>query len=66
MSPLARLAGANNEGADQTAPMRGCYASLFFASNNIGFLSHVQANFSLHATQDPELQCLLKVKQDLS
>ena len=52
MPRLARLAGANNEGPDQTAPMRGCYAPLFFfASNNIVFFSHVQANFYLHATQ---------------
>ena len=32
ISRLARLARANNEGADQTAPMRGC-----FALNNIAF-----------------------------
>ena len=36
MPRLPRLAGANNEGPDQTAmrgcyaPMRGCYAPLFF------------------------------------
>ena len=31
ISRLARLAGANNEGADKTIRMRGCYAPLFFA-----------------------------------
>ena len=52
MPRLARLAGANNEGPDQTAPMRGCYAPLFFCiQQHRFFLSHVQANFYLHATQ---------------
>ena len=31
ISRLASLAWANNEGADKTIPMRGCYAPLFFA-----------------------------------
>ena len=31
ISRLARLARANNEGADKTIRMRGCYAPLFFA-----------------------------------
>ena len=37
ISRLARLARANYEGADQTAPMRCCFAICFFASNNIAF-----------------------------
>ena len=36
ISRLAHLARANNEGADRTAPTRGCFA-LFFASNYIVF-----------------------------
>ena len=37
MPRLARLVGANNEGPDQTAPMRGCYAHLFFSHPTTSF-----------------------------
>ena len=47
----------NNEGADQTAPMRDSFAPLFFASNNIVF-SRMQPHF-LHVTVLPPMQILV-------
>ena len=39
ISRLARLARANNEGADQTAPMRGCFALCFSHPTTSRFLA---------------------------
>ena len=49
ISRLARLDRANNEGADQTAPMGGSFALCFSHPTTSHFL-HV-GSFSLHATQ---------------
>ena len=39
MSRLARLARSNNEGADQTAPMRGCFELCFSHPTTSRFLA---------------------------
>ena len=39
ISRLARLARANNEGADQTAQMRGCFALCFLHPTTSRFLA---------------------------
>ena len=55
---LARVNKFNNEGADQTVPMQGCFAPLLITSNTEHrVFSHV-GSFSLHATQILVLEAL--------